>query len=212
MMNQSSLNDEASFFNKQENSNDESERYDVSIHNRNTNGSCLSLDDVSQIMNPDEIYSKLQDICNDIKNEKISTDEAFVDLYRFLDEHAPFDSTDDSQVMKVIGKEVVEILQKEKSLKKNMHLLAFLRGHIRKDDASRLLAPKFISHDIWNEAGKHRRLVGAGKVDSEENQIGHRIGHRHRRHIEEKPFKILLNGLMQQIYSKIWHMVRRLSG
>ena len=183
MMNQSSLNDEeysSSLLNKQENSDDESKIYDVSIHNRNTNGSCLSLDDVSQIMNPDEICSKLQDICNEIKNEKISTDEAFVDLYRFLDENAPFDSTDDLQVMKVIGKEVVEILKKEKSLKKNMHLLAFLRGHIRLEDASRLLQTRFISNDIWSEAMKHRLLVGAGKVDCEEKQI------RHRRHAEEK--------------------------
>ena len=180
MMNQSTLNDEEYSLlslKKQENNDDESEAYDLEF---DKNGSCFSLD-LSQIVSPEEVCSKLQDICSAIKNDGKSNEEAFKDLYQFLHENAPYDSTNDSQMIQIIGKEVIETLQKEKSLKKNLHLLAFFRGgHLRKDDASRLLAPKSISHDIWNEAGKHRRLVGAGKVDSEEKQI------RHRRHIEEK--------------------------
>ena len=179
MRNQSSLNDEEfslPSLKKQENNDDESEAYDLEF-DKNDSGFSL---DLSQIVSPEEICSKLEDICCAIKNDRKTNEEAFKDLYHFLHENAPCDSTNDSQMMQIIGKEVIETIQKEISLKKNMHLLAFLRGgHMRKDDTSRLLAPKSISNDIWNEAGKHRLLVGAGKVESEEKQI------RHRRHIEE---------------------------
>jgi hypothetical protein len=78
-----------------------------------------------------------------------------------IDDISPFDYEDDTHMKCQVGDEVIRLIAQEKKNKKARPLLSILCGHVRKEDAERLIG-RSISTREYTEARKHRKHPGPG--------------------------------------------------
>lgn len=117
--------------------------------------------------------------------------EQFRMLQDIIAEVAPPDKENNHQLLHSIGEEIVDAIAKERTLKKNIHLLSVLAKHMRKKDAERLIQ-RSISNAQWQAANKHMSVYGAG-MQSNHHQEHNKINHR--RCIEEKTIQDFIEWL-----------------
>jgi len=85
---------------------------------------------------------------------------------------APFDYGDEMQLKCRVGDEVAKLVGQERSNKKRIHLLSIMCGHMRKQDAEKMINHK-ISNSQFADAKRHRRHPGPG-VPYQKSTTAHR--------------------------------------
>lgn len=138
------------------------------------------------------VYKSLDLVCPD--DEKVKQFNFIKSVIRDI---APFDYGDQDQLKCAVGGEVAKLVGQVKKSKECIHLLSILCGHMRKNDAQKLIG-RSISNTQYAAARLHRRYPGPGVPCEGETGIAHQ------RRIKEKTIEEFVEwlnavGLLQNL-------------